>query len=136
MRDIKVRAWDNVHKKMITVENYECTEIIDEDEFYKTPFELFLMALKWMQKKDYILMQYTGLKDKNGKEIYEGDVVIALFYEEKEPFKYTIEWVNAGFRLCKEPHSGYPLDIHGLHDIEIIGNIYENPELLKEGGRE
>ena len=80
-------------------------------------------------------MQYTGLKDKNGKEIYKDDLVTALFYEEKEPFLYHIVWnpKRGGFVLQKmdQEFGGYPLDMHGLHDIEIIGNIYENPELLE-----
>lgn len=83
------------------------------------------------------LMQYTGLKDKNGVEIYEGDIVNI---EDCEAAKYKIEWV--GFRCSFECVTINPDDdmwTHGAFDDDIdsesctvIGNIYENPELLKE----
>ena len=79
--------------------------------------------------KKAIPLFYTGHKDKHGKEIFKGDIVRGTFYKGK-PEISVVEWheKSAGFTFF-----GYPLNIHGLHDIEIIGNIYMNPELLTGG---
>ncbi len=77
------------------------------------------------KEKDWVLMQYTGLKDKNGKEIYEGDIVEAdgllpsdvIFYE-------------SAFRT-EEAADPLAYDDERYGGFTIIGNIYENPELLK-----
>lgn len=74
---------------------------------------------------DWILMQYTGLKDKNGREIYEGDIIRALAYG--KPFSYVLEWQQEG------ELNGYPITgfiYNSLNDADVIGNIYENPELI------
>ncbi len=63
-----------------------------------------------------VIMQYTGLKDKNGVEIYEGDVVSI---GRKEPEIYVVKWIGQRF---------YPALTS--FTVEVIGNIYENPELL------
>ena len=75
------------------------------------------------------LMQYTGLKDKNGKEIYEGDIVRLFEHTNFDCFAEVI-WneANAKFSKTNSPTS----DIFGGDEIEVIGNIYENPELLEE----
>lgn len=101
-----------------------------------------LMYLNKFTSKDlkscdnWKVMQYTGLKDKNGKEIYEGDVV-RIWADPKDYNGYkghnyigVVEWDEfiLGFILS---------DGHGLKDfefIEIVGNIYENPELLNKEG--
>ena len=81
----------------------------------------------------YIIMQYTGLKDKNGKEIYEGDIVKNL----EHGHVFSVEW-----GIENESYAGWsgvwqgktfvaPLYNGPLVNCEIIGNIYENPELLK-----
>jgi uncharacterized phage protein (TIGR01671 family) len=92
--------------------------------------------LEELQKDGLVIMQYTGLKDKNGKEIYEGDIVYCDYY--KEIFKVTWgyfedccvmgeTWVLAG--LIFEPTVYYySLD----KEVEVIGNIYENPELVNK----
>lgn len=70
--------------------------------------------------------QYTGLHDKNGKEIYEGDIL--RFTHEREDF------INTDARIAVEiPKIYYMIDNSYNHSFEVIGNIYENPELLKEG---
>ena len=81
-----------------------------------------------------ILMQYTGLKDKNGKEIYEGDVVEGNYWcESGEQFHRTIiEWEvtnpSAGYN---DLTSGFIISLEDASTSEVIGNIYENPELTQ-----
>jgi uncharacterized phage protein (TIGR01671 family) len=80
------------------------------------------------QTFDAILMQYTGLKDKNGVEIYEGDVVEAKGYYQD---KYIIEWVYDGWEIF-DGKDGVVADFDEWEKLEVIGNIYENPELLED----
>jgi hypothetical protein len=80
-----------------------------------------------------VYMQYTGLKDKNGNEIYEGDI---LYMPAFSPEKNIVRFNRGGF--CLEPVLAAPLESSFWPDIkyaedegsEVIGNIYENPELL------
>ena len=106
MREIKFRAWDKKHKKMYHGGDIR-TALAFPDE-------------------DTEIMQYTGLKDKNGKEIYEGDIIK---YPHGEVPYGPVKWTGNGFWV-KEP-SEYT---HMPHDREIIGNIYENPELQPTDG--
>jgi uncharacterized phage protein (TIGR01671 family) len=86
--------------------------------------------LRDLKKENHILMQYTGLHDKNGKEIYEGD----MFYDELKRLlivTYTERMACFIGQLDNDKTLGYPLHFINRHEIEIIGNVYENPELLK-----
>jgi uncharacterized phage protein (TIGR01671 family) len=117
--------------------------------------------LLWLDVYDYPLMQFTGLLDKNRKEIYEGDVVRILYTDwpsqtpdESGNYSMTIEeykisrsvigyvsWDDYGTGWVIRTKSKYSVNdegtvmtsiIHGTHgEREVIGNIYENPELLK-----
>ena len=94
--------------------------------------DCFSLRSDGVYNDDYILMQFTGLIDKNGKEVYEGDIVI--HDSEKIVVSYGIQSVDAfegaGFNLWSfygEKLGGFRLQ----SEIEIIGNIFENPELLK-----
>jgi hypothetical protein len=113
MREIKFRAWDNVQRKMINVVNLN---LIDGDV--------------WCNGKlDVELMQFTGLLDKNGVEIYEGDI---LDFEELEwGGKFTPEVVPPIQTLITD---GFPL-CGSVRDVAewrtVIGNIHQNPELLE-----
>lgn len=78
-------------------------------------------------------MQYTGLKDKNGKDIYDGDIL------KDDHFIRVVKWghscgsccnVTVGFNAEGDGHTDY-IDLNHCENIEIIGNIYENPDLLK-----
>lgn len=71
------------------------------------------------------LMQYTGLEDKNGKEIFEGDIV-----EDEDHFYYEIQWDADDFMYIADGIG--PLCELEFHEINVIGNIHENPELLEQ----
>jgi len=115
MKEIKFRVWNPKIKKLISWEL-----IIQECD------RLSLLSLDGWKT-----MQFTGLQDKNGKEIYEGDICKYFFYDnpigEIDEVKYFERY--AQYRL-----GGYPFGMDGFHDCEVIGNIYENPELASERG--
>ena len=100
--------------------------------------------------KDIVLMQCTGLKDKNGKLIYEGDI-LDLYVSSKKLYRYEVKYEIGSFMLVSQdeifdfPHVWndyvYPLsqlyyeyqnEENCIDECEVIGNIYENPELLEE----
>lgn len=167
MREIKFRVWDKELKEMCSV----------------TDIQLWINYVHYSRKDsdigkgnypaDVILMQYTGLKDKNGTEIYEGDIVVyynhktalveidlkdmdhhRVYWEEDEcgvnhPMQYretgkVIKYKSTnpvsidpifGMNIhLPHRHAWYNHEDNGvLLRVEVIGNIYDNPELLKTG---
>lgn len=116
MRQFKFRAWDKEKETM---------RINIETGIYEDPDE-FMDFGRILELERFIVMQYTGLKDINGKEIYEGDIVYDEHDEEYgkvifEGGEYLCEWETYADSLSNE-----------LGQIEVIGNIYENKELLNE----
>lgn len=124
MREIKFRAWDRTSDIMRT----DISSIDYDGSGKVAQINVVTGADILFPDKEAILMQYTGLKDKNGVEIYEGDIV-ALSEEYDEDRSYAIEWQINGYWL-----DGWDGNEYGFPDedtLEVIGNVYENPELLK-----
>lgn len=118
----KFRAWDKRENTMrdVAVLHFTKGGKVNSIEYWKTPSEL-----KSYHVRNLVLMQSTGLKDKNGVEIFEGDIgwddhqeVHGQVIFENGAFKY--EWENISEDLFE-----------ATDDIEIVGNIHENPELLE-----
>jgi len=145
MREIKFRAWDKTKKEMLY-------NIIAGGEYaYQVKTKNLCIKhfdeLLWIGSNNLPVMQYTGLKDKNGVEIYEGDIYIRYSMRHgvlgKKKYEGVIEYNHSGFGYymkdeAKDQFGEYYVKEKYWHylrqtkDLEIIGNIYENPELLKE----
>jgi hypothetical protein len=122
MREIKFRAWDKKEQRIVTpileLGMKECVAFWHLDGV-------------WFDPENIILMQYTGLKDKNGKEIYEGDIDnnrIVVWVDDEDLSEFVgWHWKD----IYKNKYGEY--EIHSFFafttPIEIIGNIYENPEM-------
>jgi len=113
-REIKFRFW-NKNTQAFEYDN------LDSRETYQNPFS----------REDLIACQWTGLLDRVGKEIYEGDIVHFRYYGEDDSFESDTEvkWL-AGTASFSPFSMGNKWRVDIL-DVEVIGNIYENPELLK-----
>ena len=140
MREIKFRVWDKETKAM-----YKVTHInLDLGEVcYKRKIMLDNNNIAYIDDREadlgdkkIILMQFTGLKDKNGKEIYEGDIIFC------NGLYYVVFWDNINACWSAETDQikkANELEVDGVFQLnedekefyEVIGNIYENPELLK-----
>lgn len=135
-RDIKFRAWDKENERM-----YTAIDLFHDD---KGGIELircgYLKNPYWGKRSktpDQVeLMQYTGHKDRDGVEIYEGDIIRKLVHGKSEGCYEVVYAYCEYVGLSKEldEYGPYRTKLCGWDcvDFEVIGNIYENPELLEE----
>ena len=118
MREIKFRAWDKVEDCYVYPTEVDCLEPL-------------MSYWVWSEGQDYCLEQYTGLKDANGVDIYEGDVLEWLADDDEDKDKCVVEFSEGMFGGNGD---GYWLPLRTLRMEEniVVGNIRENPELLNE----
>lgn len=122
MRQIKFRAWDKQAGEMVGVESIRWQNENVHEVFYDTALEYdHQEGGRWTG--ECILMQFTGLLDKDGKEIYEGDVVLIGDIDKPYPVEWDetrLTWVIGDFDFL------YVWEA----TVNIIGNVLENPNLL------
>jgi len=108
-REIKFRVWDSVYLNWKNPEDYTYTELFLDDK--------------------YIVQQFTGMIDEDGKDIYEGDIIFCKVYYGIENRIGIVDYFASSFIVDWRNQIDDPLD--EIPDIKVIGNIFENPELLK-----
>lgn len=130
MREIKFRVWDKNDKRI-----FIDPQMID---FYNKKIGYMQYQTEYMPDTSYSipvgfeefeyseLMEWTGLYDKNGEGIYEGDI----FHIGSEKILYVVEWIDCGLKGRQIKNKSWIGLDYWKDDIEVIGNIYENPELL------
>lgn len=143
MREIKFRAWDKENKRMCSVgwlrwnpdftfRQAQCIFSVDGGGVFDDVDELLVDG------ENIQLMQFTGLRDKNGKEIYEGDIfaipicatddVVYKYYN----IEYEVRWTKGHWEIHTEVDGRTELLEHYNKQGTVIGNIYETPELIEK----
>jgi len=118
MRELKFRVWDNQS-------DFYWGEGEGMD-FKKIAFNFYDSLFEECR---LVFQQYTGLQDKNGKDIYEGDIISFGVIDEDDLF--WVVWEDIESRFILESNGGLGCWLLDVSDREIIGNIFENSELLK-----
>lgn len=139
-REIKFRAYDVYNNEMLEVDLLDFSVMAG---YKNTPAVRVDMYSDYFDREEMILMQYTGLKDKNGVEIYEGDILGYVDFEDEITVEGVVKYGRFNCSCCSGVYGWYiegegdirkaKIDEYtGKNDVIVLGNVFENPELLKE----
>ena len=117
MREIKFRFWavDKYDVGYQMIYDYTFYEVIPVNDMLNSP--------------DVTAMQYTGLQDKDGKEVYEGDILKGYGYGNLSG-KYVVKFVEGEWKAIAINNLTFSLPAKYFEHAELIGNVFENPELI------
>ena len=129
MKEFKMKAWLKKENKMVSIIgidlNYQYIRYTDDGNLFKDDYKI-------AEFKDIELLQFTGTKDKSGQELYEADVI--LFNDGIDDIYGLISYDDdeGTYRVSYENITEHLSDLEG--DFEIVGNIFENPDLNEQLG--
>ncbi|WP_336017602.1 YopX family protein [Fusobacterium polymorphum] len=129
MKELKIKAWLKKEKKMVSIIgidfNYEYIRYTEDDNLFNSDYKV-------AEFKDIELLQFTGLKDNGGQELYEADVI--KFNDGVDDIYGLISYddEDGTYRVSYENITEHLSDREG--DFEIVGNIFENPDLHEQLG--
>ena len=144
---MKFRAWDKIAKAIVGLDAIEFTDRLEG----RSGANCFLCSewkgkkenrSYWRDMRDLELMQFTGCQDKNGKDIYEGDIVqeVERYIDLENPMadagsrirqSYITYW-HQGFWIHSEADGWKGESIYDWNNLEVVGNIYENADLYEK----
>lgn len=133
MREFKFRVWDSLEKRFL-IKNEKVSRGIFKDKLSEiVDFENYSCQINNSEDERYMFLQCIGSQDKNGREIYEGDIVKVphFLHDERIKINGVVKYVNnrAEFVIDLEDIEEIFYCCNQSERIEVVGNIYENPEL-------
>ena len=140
MRDYKFRVWEPLNKEMCYLDFalYKFTSGRNSNKFVLPPDKQSMQNPYTMMNLEAVdVMQYTGINDSVEKEIFDGDIVTARKYSNTGTFTGYVHFLNGIYWVNFIGYESYYTELIDLKNAEyepirVIGNIYENPELMKE----
>ena len=144
MREIKFRVWNKKYKRWLTDNDYgthcssnwmmdiftgKIVDFVNSNQYYSPQYDpgYYTVGMEVVKESPYVIQQYTGLKDKNNKEIYEGDVLLINWLGLPE---YTDDVCWMPKTLTWYPTGVLTTEISSDYSFEVVGNIFETPELM------